>query len=376
MSVKIFHTADLHIGMKFNNYPEPVKGFLQQARVEVLEKMVAMANEENCSLFVVSGDLFHNIKGIDKKTVSRVASVLGAFQGECVLVLPGNHDYDNNMIDLWTSFNKLAGKKILFLNQERPYSLEEYGLDAVVYPAPCHSKHSDINNLGWLKEQPIEEMLHQDKLHIGIAHGSLEGISPDLEINYFPMSLAELDDIPANVWLLGHTHISYPDKDSVAEWKVFFPGTPEPDGLDCRHSGNAWIINIDEGKAVRAERVTVGIYRFFDEIYPISDKEDLEAIIVELTNDVPETTVARIHLKGRVDEEVFDYRYEVYRAIEDAIAYLIVDDSDLGIRITKEKIFKEFSQGSFPQQFLAALAEEEDEDALQIGYELVMEVRK
>ena len=64
MSIKIFHTADLHIGIKYNSYPEPISSALQQSRLDVLEKMVNLANEQECNLFVVAGDLFHNIKGI------------------------------------------------------------------------------------------------------------------------------------------------------------------------------------------------------------------------------------------------------------------------------------------------------------------------
>ena len=115
MSVKILHTADLHIGMKFNGYPEPIRGKLQEARIEVLARMIQRANEENCDLFVIAGDLFHNIKGIDKGTIARTAEHLNGFLGECVLILPGNHDYDNDMIELWEVFKKNASDKILLL---------------------------------------------------------------------------------------------------------------------------------------------------------------------------------------------------------------------------------------------------------------------
>jgi len=39
-----------------------------------------------------------------------------------------------------------------------------------------------------------------------------------------------------------------------------------------------------------------------------------------------------------------------------------------------EKINQEFTEGSFPQQLLKALAD--DEDAMQMAYELIMGVRK
>ncbi len=47
--LKIFHTADLHIGMKFNSYPTSIRDRLIEARFDVLDKMVQMANDEQCN---------------------------------------------------------------------------------------------------------------------------------------------------------------------------------------------------------------------------------------------------------------------------------------------------------------------------------------
>jgi len=367
--IKIFHTADVHIGMKFSNYPEPVKGYLQEARTDVLDKMIELANREKCNLFVVAGDLFDKITGIDKKTMNRAINALNNFQGECVLLMPGNHDYDNGMIDLWDNFMKTASDKIVFINQERTYSLEDYGLNVNVYPAPCHSKHSSTNNLQWIKDEKIDE----NYINIGIAHGALEGLSPDPDKTYYNMSVNELQSLPMDLWLLGHTHIIYPSKSPINNERIFNPGTPEPDGLDCRHKGQAWLITVDDGKKTNAKLIQTGTYKFMDKVYTIDDKYGLEAILEEIKKDEPEKTIARISLKGRVDEDVYDYRQEIYRSIEDNIIYLMVEDSDFKIKITTEKIHKEFSDGSFPQELLLSLSD--DEDTLQLAYELIMEVR-
>lgn len=368
--IRIFHTADLHIGMKFNSYPEAIRQSLQEARVDVVTNMVEMANKENCNIFVVAGDLFDRINGIDKKTIAKTVSALNEFQGECVLVLPGNHDYDNGMVELWTNFNKEAMDKIIFIKDERPYSLEEYGLKANIYPAPCHSKHSDVNNLGWIKDEVIDG----EYINIGVGHGAIEGLSPDLDSTYFNMTMDELEGTSLDLWLLGHTHISYPIKENVVDERIYNPGTPEPDGLDCKHEGSAWMIDIDPSKKVRANRVTTGSFRFLDREYEIKDKDDLDGIVEDILKGNPEAIIARIKLSGRVDEHVFQYRQEIYQAIDKSIAYLIIDDSHLGIKITTEKIHKEFSDGSFPQELLLDLAD--DEDTLQLAYELIMEVKE
>jgi len=369
VAIKIFHTADIHIGMRFNSYPDAVKELLKDARVESIERMVKIANREGCDLFVIAGDLFDKTTGIDKKTQTVVAKHLSRFEGSCVAILPGNHDYHTEMVDLWKSFLSLVDEKVLFLGDEKPYSLQEFGLNATIYPAGCHSKHSDQNNLGWIREEDIDSGL----VNIGVGHGALAGISPDLDNQYFNMSIEELESIPVDVWLMGHTHISYPENDKVNNWKVYNPGTPEPDGLDCSHNGNGWVINVHEKDDIQASRITTGKYKFKDEEFYLESIEDYRKI-EEFFKEYKDNTIARIRLKGTLDEDAYKHRLQVIKNLEEQIIYLVLEDSDLKIRINSDKIKKEFTQGSFPEQMLIYL--QDDEEALQLAYEIISEVRK
>ena len=90
--------------------------------------------------------------------------------------------------------------------------------------------------------------------------------------------------------------------------------------------------------------------------------------------DKPKNSIIRINLSGRVNEHVFNYRQEIYKALDKEFLFLIIEDSNLGIKITPDKIHQEFSEGSFPREFLLSLSD--DEEALQTAYELIMEVRK
>ncbi len=369
LPLKIFHTADLHIGMTFKSYPDFIRNQLVEARFETLDSMIDTANNEGCNLFVVAGDLFNNIN-VNKRDIDRVTKSLDRFSGECVVVMPGNHDYDNGMIDLWDRFRKNITDKMLIINEEKPYSLSDYGVDAVVYPAPCHSKHSDVNNIGWIKENGKGE---NGLWHIGVAHGSLEGISPDLDMNYFYMSQKELQDIPMDVWLLGHTHICYPEKSEVVGWRIYNPGTPEPDGLDCKHGGCAWIINIDEDGNINSREITTGKLRFFDLEREVNEDDELDRIKEEILSDNPERKILRLVLNGRISSDVYSSRQSFYNELEGKLACFIIDDSGLGIRITKNDIDREFTVNSFPHKVLTELSD--DNDVLQIAYELIKGVK-
>lgn len=365
MRIKIFHTGDIHLGMKFSSYPDSVKNLLSEARYLTLERMINKANETECNLFVIAGDLF-NTTQITKKDIDRTVNILDKFLGNCVLVMPGNHDYDNGMVDLWKHFNSHHRENILYLGDMTAVNLEDYGLDAMVYPAPCHAKHSAENNLKWIKDEDICDM---EKYHIGIAHGALEGISPDLEGRYFYMGKEELEDIPVDLWLLGHTHISYPTSDLVLDCKIFNAGTPEPDGLNYKYAGSAWIIDLDSEKKIKGERIETGYYRFFDSNFNINDDDELEKIRDWALEGKPAKKIIRITLNGRVTNNTYKNLKLFYQDLEKELAYLIVDDSKLRVRINSETINREFTHGSFPYEFLNRLIE--DDELLQIGYDLI-----
>lgn len=364
MSLKIFHTGDIHLGMKFNNYADEVKETLAEARFLALENMINKSNELNADLFVVAGDLFNTIQ-VAKKDINRTVKILDKFNGACVLVLPGNHDYDNGMTDLWREFTKIPSEKIIFLNEKKYYFLSNYDLDVVIYPAPCHSKHSSENSLGWIKEEGLAET---GKYHIGIGHGALEGLSPDIEGNYYYMGINELNSLPTDLWLLGHTHVMYPFKDKIIDNKIFNAGTPEPDGLDYKDEGAAWFITINDEKIV-GEKVLTGGYRFFDQVFELNLDEDLDSIESWVLKDDPGKKIIRLSLRGSISNEAYANLNTFYRNLESKLFHLIVDDSDLKVKINKDTIEREFTKGSFPYEFLNGLTH--DEDALQIAYDLL-----
>ena len=61
MPLKIFCTSDLHLGMKFANYPDHIRESLVEARFKTLENLIEKANSEKCDMFIVAGDLFDRI---------------------------------------------------------------------------------------------------------------------------------------------------------------------------------------------------------------------------------------------------------------------------------------------------------------------------
>ncbi|MFW5998657.1 MAG: metallophosphoesterase family protein [Halanaerobiaceae bacterium] len=370
MSLKILHTGDIHIGMKFNNYPDYIQKKLIQARYKALENIVSKANETKSNLIVIAGDLFDKIN-IPPKSIVKVINILNKFSGDCILVLPGNHDFDNGGIELWEIFKENLKGNMVLLDETRKYDLNQFDLEVSIYPAPCDAKHSDENKLDWINKIDNRK---DNKFEIGVAHGALSGISPDMSDEYFKMTESELQSLNMDLWLLGHTHLPFPEPDFIENRKIFNCGTPEPDGLDCGHEGSAWFIEIEDNHRIKAEKIKTGNYYFQDLYFQVQNRNDFQQIKNELLNKNPDKKVVRLNLEGRITENLYDRKEEFYSQIKKELAYLSINDIELKIKITGDVIDNEFNPQSFPHQLLTEL--KDDEKALQIAYEFIREVRK
>jgi len=368
--LRIFLTSDIHLGLKFGGYPE-VQKELAEARFETLQQCVRKANQEECHIFAVGGDMFDKVT-VAKHDVIRAANILSEFQGNVVLVMPGNHDYISlGQNDLWDSFEQSAGDNMLLLKEKKIYPLDHYDLDVHVYPAPCDSKHSSENHISWIEQSPKDSNI---KYHVGLAHGSLEGLSPDFNQDYFPMTKAELHEAGLDIWLMGHTHIQYPAKPDTRD-KVFYPATPEPDGFDCSHEGKALILEIDEDKRIKAQSISTGQYRYDHEEVNVKTWKDVETIQTEYESVEHSKTLLKLKLTGRLPEEDYGKLPKVRENLERNLTYLQFDASEMTIKINKDVINKQFTEGSFPHQLLSKLESSKDSDTLQEAYEIIKGIR-
>jgi exonuclease SbcD len=375
MSLKIFLTADVHLGMKFASYPE-VQSELSGARFNTLAECVSIANREECDLFVVAGDLFDRVS-VSDRDILHAAQILSEFEGRFSCTLPGNHDYyPSGSRDIWQLFKQHAGDNHEVLKEEKCFSLKAFDLDVALYPAPCDAKHSEKNRLDWIKKTEKNSGV---KYHFGVAHGSLEGFSPDFDKKYYPMNLEELLECGLDLWLLGHTHTQYPDPENpVVNSKVFYPGTPEPDGFDCKHEGKALIITIDDKKNTRVKSFRTGTYRFTHDEIQVNSATDFEKLRTRYSPEKYKDTLLKLVIKGTLHKDLYDGLLSIIDIIEKNLFYLTrpVDMSGLKEMITPKDIDSEFSEGSFPHRLLTELSREEDSHALQIAYTLIQEVRK
>ena len=372
--LKIFVTGDNHIGLKYANHEQSV--LLASSRMAAFEGMIKNANEESCALFVITGDLFENTYGVSKRDINTLLDALSCFNGT-VVVLPGNHDYYDKEVKVWLYFKDVMKSydNIMLLTDYRPYELIANGEEVVLYPALCTSLHSaqGQNNLGWIKDADIQ---NDGAYHIGIAHGAIEGETIDNEGHYFLMKRAELERIPVDVWLIGHTHVPFPRNltDSfTASEKIFNAGTHVQTDVSCNTEGVCFIVEIDENKNVRAKKVVSGNLRFYRKNITLSAGTMQETIQRELS-EFSDNSVLDLSLSGAVTDKEYEERIHI---IENALSRFIegtYNDYGLSKLISKELIEAEFSETSFSARLLNSLLDEPKE--AQLAYELLKSLKE
>jgi DNA repair exonuclease SbcCD nuclease subunit len=372
--LRIFVTGDNHIGMKYASHEQAA--ILASSRIAAFDGMVKTANQENCALFAITGDLFENTYSVSKRDIKTLLDALSCFQGT-VVVLPGNHDYYDKDVKVWQYFKDVMASydNIMLLTDYRPYEIDVNGEDVILYPALCTSLHSapGQNNLDWIKETAID---NSSAYHIGIVHGAVEGETIDNEGQYFLMKRSELESIPVDAWLIGHTHVPFPrnlSENYTASERVFNAGTHVQTDVSCNTEGLCFIVEIADNKSVRAKKVVSGNLRFYRKHIEVSAGE-MENTIANELKDIADNSVVDIILTGAVTIEEYEDRHKI---IEASLARFIegtYNDYSLNKLISKALIESEFPETSFSAGLLNSLLEEPKE--AQLAYELLKSLKE
>jgi len=373
MNIRIIHAADQHIGMKFNSYPESVRRQLIEERFLALQGIVELANEKKAQILALAGDLFDSTTA-KLADIRRVCALLASFAGEAVWIIPGNHDfYQADEDSLWYKFKKEKKEKVHVFDEYKAYGFDIEGRELVVYPCACRSKHSANSVIVWVKHEPKDP----GNLHIGLAHGNVEGLGLDKEGNYFNMTREELASAGLDLWLLGHIHVPFPSQASVATNPgLFMAATHTPDGWDRKHPGYCWSIEIDESKKVKAERIETGNIRFCDWSRELNSSSDIESLKSEMNALNHERTLVKLELTGRLGRaEKEELTQEMVKWKEQLLCFEIIDlTKDL---IDEAYINLNYPQHSLPHKLLSALYKEDPNGiALQLASQLIEKQKK
>lgn len=313
MSVKIIHTADNHIGISYNTVAQ-AKSELVKERLESLKRIVEEGNKEKANYLVIAGDLF-DVTKLNKSRTTDVIKVLKAFK-EKVVIIPGNHDfYIDEPDSLWQYFkSNVDAEKIIVLDQYEVFIDSVGDQEVRFYPAACRTLHSDQNMIGWV----ANEEKKADAIHIGIAHGNVDGLGRDEDGKYFNMRVEELNGAGVDFWLLGHIHVAYPTQDIVNTNPGFFmSGTHMPDSWKSTNIGNAWMIEVDEDKNIKAKRFQPSKFTYKVIEAELKSGLDIDQLNNQLSTCDKNNTAVRLNLTGILVDQEMQLLEDIFKECSD-----------------------------------------------------------
>jgi hypothetical protein len=239
------------------------------------------------------------------------------------------------------------------------------------YPAACRTLHSEQNMIGWVANQDKPS----DAIHIGIAHGNVVGLGRDEDGKYFNMREDELRGAGVDFWLLGHIHVAYPTQEIVNDNPSYFmSGTHMPDSWKSTNIGNAWVIEVDDSKNVKAKRFQPSKFSYKVIEADLRSMVDIDILKNQLLNCDKKNTAVRLNLTGILVDLEIDVLNAFFKECADKTNGFIHFESNKFIKrkIDIGAINDGFVNDSLPHILLTELLNE-DPDGLstQIAFEAI-----
>lgn len=286
--MKIFHTADVHLGAKFNSLG--AKSNIQRKAIEnSFEFMVDTAIEQNASLLMIAGDLFDS-PFPSETTKAFVLSQINKLIKERIYValIAGNHDYlCSNSVYFSQNFKDIDSKyfKLFPSGNIDVWNLDELNT-SIIGASLDHPKNSlDLSKI----DDTELKQLDDNKIKIGLFHGSIDlGLGAKNNV----LDIKKLKYFNLEYTALGDWHNQLEVSKTPA---IYYSGSPEFIANDQTNSGKILIIDIDENKVVKVSPLKVskreykridfdlGAFNKFGDIYEkikgLGDKD----LILEIT---------------------------------------------------------------------------------------------
>lgn len=309
MSVKIIHTADIHIGMEFKraSFGSKLGNRRRNEIKETFYKILNRVEQENVDLLLISGDLFED----EFITIGELKEINGKFSklNTKIFIIAGNHD---PIINNKSNYNLIqwSNNVYIFNTFVDKVSIEELNVD--IYGLSWNRKH--------IEEKLFEQIEVQDKTRINIllAHGDIYG-----ESKYLPIDKINLLKKGFDYVALGHIH-----KHDFIESNIAYPGSPEP--LDFSETGKHGIL---EG-AVGINHADIKFIPFSKREFKILELnvhedmtlEDIIDLILNMLENEDHSNLYRVIVKGCRDKDIkIDADY-IKEKVESVIEYIEVKD--------------------------------------------------
>jgi len=296
MALKLLHTADWHLGRRFPSFSHEQELRLTRARLEVVGRILDLAESRGVDAVLCAGDLFDSPvpepewwQGVQRELERRKWS-------RPVLLLPGNHDplTPRSLYDPSHPFRRGLPDYVHVVDEDG-FELA-LGEDSVLVANPCRS-HAGQSDLA--SSLPAREP-GDERIRIGLVHGQtfdIEGHQTN-----FPIARGTADALGFDYLAIGDTH-AFRDVEPDAKAPTVYPSAPEATNFGERDTGQVALVFFPRDRRRRAivEPARVGSWAWRDAVCrSLAELREIRA------DDSLRKTVLRLRVEMRLPLEEYD----------------------------------------------------------------------
>ncbi len=354
-SVKILHTADLHIGAR--------DAFLGKAaekrRFEALltfEKIIDLAQENNVKILAIAGDLFDS-NDIQKEFIVGVLNKIAANPEIKVIFAAGNHDPLNSESPFFN--NTLPENLYVLPTTDSVITFEDLGVK--IYGRSFESSRLTGEELFSIKAD-------ESFINIMVQHGDLKS---DLGSDYNSITKKFIEASGMDYIALGHIHAHTPIG-KIKSTSFAYCGCPEGQGFDELDQKGVYLGEISKNKC-DLTFVPVSKRQHIVRQIDISSCDNIPtAIINELKDNYENYTdnLYKIELVGKISPDSVLNITEITTRLSDALYFVKVKDKT-EFEIDLELLSKEPTlKGVFVKNMLSLIEQADEKEKLRAALNL------
>jgi DNA repair exonuclease SbcCD nuclease subunit len=283
VALKLLHTADWHLGHRFPSFPEKDETELTRARFNVLDKILAIAEQRAVDAVLCAGDLFDEASP-EPEWWQPVVKKLAAWRARIpMFLLPGNHDplQPGSVYHPDHGFRRALPPWVRVVDED--HFTAQLNDTSVLHAKPCRSSAAqDDPALALPAREPGDP-----RIRIGMVHGSTFD-SVDCQIN-FPISKDAAAQRGFDYLAIGDTH-SFRVVPPDGRPPVVYPGAPEATTFDEPGAGKVVVVFVSRSRRVTLAPEPVAYWQWRDvKVASLAELRDLRS--EELARTVLRLTV-------------------------------------------------------------------------------------
>jgi len=330
VALKLLHTADWHLGMRFSSFDDADELKLTRSRLEVVDRLLGIAEHYTVDGVLCAGDLF------DGPAPERQwwEGLVHCFQkrnwgSRPVFLLPGNHDplTGSSVYAAEHPFRQALPSWVHVV--DRDDFEHEFNSDAVLCARPCRSQAGEQDLALALPSRAAGDK----RIRVGLVHGQTFDIN-GCQTN-FPIAEDAAERQGFDYLAIGDTH-SFREVPPDARIPTVYPSAPEQTKFGEEDAGYVAIVFFPRRRSrPHIRRETVGKWTWREE--NVTDVESLARLRDEDLNQ----SVVRLRLNMSLSLAEYDQVREILRELKGTTAahgrvgVLQVDEDNLTLDITR-----------------------------------------